>query len=106
MSNQSLRQASVRAVTGTSGTYEEDFHALFTLAGIPAGVFNERLFRWLNMQLGDAYTTLPDAMKAFAVLRGADIFGSVGTFTAQANFVINDASEFVVNDAGLYVVSP
>ena len=43
MSNQSLKQASVRAVTGTSGTYEEDWNALFTLAGVQAGVFNERL---------------------------------------------------------------
>lgn len=104
MSNQSLRQASVRAVTGTSGTYEEDFHALFTLAGVPSGVFNERLFRWLNMQLGDAYSTLPDAMRAFAAMQSAESWNQVGTFTAQANFVVNDAGDFVIDDAGLYVV--
>lgn len=104
--NQQKRQQSVRAVTGTAYHYEGDWHALFDLAGVASGTFNDRMFRWLNMQLGDAYTTLPDAMRAFAVLQGVPDFGSVGTFTAQANFVINDAGEFVVNDAGLYVVSP
>ena len=104
MSNQSLKQASVRSVTGTSCTYEEDWHALFTLAGVPTGVFNERLFRWLNMQLGDGYSTLPDAMRAFASSVSADSWDQVGTFTAQANFVVNDAGEFVVDSAGQYVV--
>jgi hypothetical protein len=37
MTQQSERQASVRAITGTAGTYEGDFHALFTSLSIPTG---------------------------------------------------------------------
>ena len=87
MSNQSLRQASVRAVTGTSGTYEEDWHALFTLAGVQAGVFNERLYAWLNAQLGTTYGTLSDAMRAYAVTQGASSWDQMGTFSPSSFYV-------------------
>lgn len=36
-------QAAVRAVTGTTQTFEGDFHALFDLAGVPPGHFSGRL---------------------------------------------------------------
>src|SRR4051812_11257448 len=91
---QGARQASVRAVTGTVGTYEGDFHALFTLAGISAGGndagggyrplgFDERFLLWINLKLSASYTNLPEAMQAMAAANGAYNFSSLGTFDAS-----------------------
>lgn len=85
MSQQGLRQASVRAATGTANTYEGDWHALFDSQGIPTGTFNERLLRYLNSVLGASYTNLPEAQAAFAAAQGATNFGSIGTFDAGLN---------------------
>jgi len=82
MSNQSLRQASVRAVTGTTGTYEGDWHALFTAGGIAAGTYNERLLAWINARLAANYTELNGAKAAFAAAEGVGQFNQIGTFTA------------------------
>lgn len=67
MSNQSSRQASVRAVTNTQFTYEGDWHALFNVAGIPEGTFNERFLAWLNLNIPQPRTNLLDAMASYAV---------------------------------------
>jgi len=83
MSNQSLKQASIRAVTGTTGTYEEDWHALFDLAGISGGAFNERLLAYINYKLSSSYNNLPSAMQAFAADNGAYNWDSLGTFDAS-----------------------
>lgn len=85
MSQQGLRQASVRAVTGTSGTYEGDWHALFDLAAIPAGDFDGRLLAWINKQLAAIYTSLPEAQQAYAAAQGAYNWASLGSiFTPTA----------------------
>lgn len=84
MSQQGLRQASVRAVTGTSLDYNGDFSALFTLKGIAAGDFNGRFLAWLNFWLSASYDNLPGAMAAFATANNATNFGAVGTFDAGA----------------------
>jgi hypothetical protein len=83
MSQQGLRQASVRAVTGTTFDYNGDWHALFTLAGIPDGDFNGRLLAWINLKLGASYSDLPAAMAALAAATGATNFSSMGTFDAS-----------------------
>lgn len=83
MSQQGLRQASVRAVTGSAESYEGDWHRLFTRAGIPAGTFNERLLRWINLKLSWHYTVLSDAQNALAAAFGAASFASLGTFNAE-----------------------
>ncbi len=94
MSQQGLRQASVRAVTGSAESYEGDWHRLFTLAGIAAGVtdaggvyrplsFNERLLLWINLKLTVAYTEINGAMQALAEYGGAFNFSSLGTFDAS-----------------------
>lgn len=67
MSNQSARQASVRAVTGTAFTYEGDWHALFTASGIPDGDFNGRFLQWLNARIPEPKTNLVDAMASYAI---------------------------------------
>lgn len=88
MSQQSLMQASIRAVTGTTYTYEGDWHALFDNDGIPLGQFNERMLRWINVRLGGAYTEINGAMAAMALAEGADSFNAIGTFTATSQSLL------------------
>lgn len=83
MSNQSLKQASVRTVTGTSLTYEGDWHALFDLLGLPSGDYNGRLLQYINVKLGTTYTNLPSAMMAFALANGASNWDGLGSFDAS-----------------------
>ena len=80
MTNQGDRQASVRAVTGTTWDYNGDWHALFDTAGIASGTFNERMIAWINGYLGASYTNINDAMQAFAVDQGFNDWDSMGTF--------------------------
>jgi hypothetical protein len=83
--NDGLKQASVRAVTGTALDYNGDWSALFTSAGIPASLgWNERMLLWINAQLSTSYTSLPQAQQAFAVNAGAYDWSSMGTFTASS----------------------
>lgn len=79
---QGARQASVRAVTATAETYEGDWHHLFDANSLPAGTYDERLLRYINLKLTKAYTNLEEAMQAFAVANGAANWSSLGTFTA------------------------
>lgn len=78
--NPADQQASVRAVTATTLTYNGDWHALFDQQGIAAGTFNERLLLWINVQLSSNYTNLPDAMSAFAIDRGSVSWDALGVF--------------------------
>ncbi len=77
MSYEAIQQ-SVRAATGTTGTYEEDWIALFEAAGIAAGFFNDRLLAWINTALGSSYAFLPDAMRAMALEDGVSRWGEIG----------------------------
>jgi|GEM_PF-1219337 len=81
MSNQSGVQAAVRDSTGTTGSYTEDWHALFDDAGVAAGTFGERLLSWINDQLGTSYANLPGAMQAFAVEQGFDGWDDMSSVT-------------------------
>lgn len=82
MSNQSLRQASARAVSGTASTYEGDFLALFADAEIEETTYNGALLSWINLKLGESYTNLPGAMAALAASESAGSWNSLGTFDA------------------------
>ena len=84
-SQQGLRQASVRAVTGTTLSYDGDWAALFTAAGIAAGNWNGRLLQWINIKLGTAYTGVVTAMAAFATNQNATNFSAIGTFDATTS---------------------
>ena len=79
--NSEARQASVRGVTSTTGTYDEDWVALFTARSAPAGTYNERLLAYINTKLSTSYTNLNDATQALAANQSADNFSSMGTFT-------------------------
>lgn len=83
MSQQGYRQASVRAVTGTAGSYEGDWHALFDLSSIPVGAYNGRLLAWINLKLGADYAEINGAMAALALNYGAANFQSLGVFDAE-----------------------
>jgi hypothetical protein len=74
-------QASVRSYTGTTGTYEGDFHALFDQNGIQAGAFNGRLLAWLNLVMGTSYDEINGAKWAFAQYQGAVDWSGLATFT-------------------------
>lgn len=84
---QGLRQASVRAVTGTTLDYNGDWMALFDAAGIALGPFDGRLLAWINLKLTAAYTELNGAMQALAAANGAFNFSSLGTFSASTGGV-------------------
>lgn len=81
--NQGARQDSVRAVTGTTLTYDGDWLALFDAAAIPAGMFDGRLLRWINGKLTSSYSNLPEAMQAFATDQGYYNWSSMGPFDAS-----------------------
>jgi len=83
MSQQGLRQASVRLVTGTTSTYEGDFHALFDGDLIPNGPFNQRLLAWINAKLSQSNTDVNQAMQSLADANSAYNFSSMGTFDAS-----------------------
>lgn len=88
MSQQGKMQASIRAVTGTTGSFEGDWHALFTLhavtGDIPNGPFEGRLLAWINAKLAAAHTNIAAAQQALAVANSAYNWSSLGTFNAAA----------------------
>lgn len=67
---QEALQASIRALTGSNRTLDEDWMTLFDAEGIAAGTFEERYLTWLNTRLGSSQATLADAQHAFAVAQG------------------------------------
>jgi len=68
--NQELRQAAVRAVTSTTGSYNEDWMALFDAASIASGEFNGRFIAWLQQQTGSSSTNINDLKADFATQLG------------------------------------
>ena len=65
--NQSDRQASVQAVTGTNLSLSGDWQTLFNINNIPANLdINSRLLLYINLRIGSSYTNLPAAKAAFA----------------------------------------
>lgn len=111
MSNQEKRQQSVRAVTGTSYFYEDDWHALFDSAGVADGFFNERMKAWINTSLGTSYQFLGDAQKAYAVSQGFTSWAEMGTFTPGGGsgptgngILLEDGTSFLLAENGNYLI--
>ena len=73
---QEARQISIRAVTSTTGSVNEDWIALFTARSAPAGEYNERMLSYINTLLSTSYTNVNDAMQALAADQSADNFSS------------------------------
>jgi hypothetical protein len=78
--NHSALQSSIRAVTGKALDYNSDWHALFDHDGITAGLgFDGRLLKWINFKLSSNYVSLPAAMHAYAVSKGAPNWSALTT---------------------------
>lgn len=88
MTQQGLRQASARAISGFApgANYNEDLLRLFDAQGIPAGTFDERQLRWINARLGSSYTNLREAMQVYAVGQGAYNWSAMGSLENTVNF--------------------
>ena len=78
--NQEGLHATVRALTSTERSYNEDWHALFDDEGIAAGPFDSRMLAWINATLSTSYTNVNEAMQAFAVEQGFANWASMNTF--------------------------
>jgi|TARA_R100000329_G_scaffold149277_1_gene139626 hypothetical protein len=79
--NSEAKQASVRGVTSTTATFNEDWLALFNARSIGAGSYNERLLAYINNKLSTSYTDINLALQALAENQSANNFSSMGTFT-------------------------
>ena len=79
--NSEAKQASVRGVTSTTATFNEDWLALFNARSIGAGTYNERLLAYINGELSTSYTDVNLALQAFATDQDDYNFSSMGTFT-------------------------
>lgn len=109
MSNQGLRQESVRAVTATALNYEGDWLALFEqlLSAEQAGItnFNGRLKDYCERVVGFRFGTVDEAMNAFALAVGnTRTFNELGAFDAAANRpakVLHDFSRLQVLPPGI-----
>ena len=81
MSNQSGVQQAIRDSTGITGTWSEDWSALFDADGTAAGTWNERMLAWINATLTASYTNINAAMQAYAVDQGFANWSSMNTIT-------------------------
>lgn len=97
--NSELRQISVRSVTSTTGTYNEDWIALFDSLSIPAGTFDERFIQYLQAQTSLSTTNLPDLMAAFAQQNGVQMWSELGTFDAGGGIPATNASATIYDGA-------
>ena len=84
MTQQGLQQAAVRESTGTSLSYDGDWHTIFDNHGIAAGPFNGRLLTYLQRALNSTSDSLPGLKQRYAELHGAhnesSLNGLVPTF--------------------------
>jgi hypothetical protein len=87
-SRQGLQQESVRARTGTTLNFNDDWQALFTLDGIAAspGNWNGRMLAWINLKMRQTFTSFVTAMDLLAIGRGGQ-GGAFGSFDATLSSI-------------------
>jgi len=93
--NQEARHQSIQAITGTSGSYNEDWVALFDLLGIASGDFNGRFIAWLQLATGSSKTNINDLTNEYATQLGFDNWSTV-TYIAPVSLGVQlwlDANE-------------
>ena len=86
MSNQGTVQTSVRTRHAQAGNrdWNGDWMELFDREAIPGGTFNERMLRWINVQLSPVvHTSVPGAMQAYATFRSAYNWSSMTSIAAS-----------------------
>jgi hypothetical protein len=75
-------QAAVRARSGSTANldWNGDWHHLWDEEEIAAGMFNERMLAWINVELAPAtYTNVAEAMQAYAESLGFYNWSSMNT---------------------------
>lgn len=89
-------QANIRAVTGTTGQWVEDWHALFNLSAIPAGQFTERLIAYyLVLNPGQRDVTAASALNYFLLNPSTVTNGAIlSLFAASEQGAWWDPSDF------------
>lgn len=99
--NQSLRQAAVRAITGTLLTYESDWHSLWDYEGVAAGTFNGRMLAWIKSGYPAAPDDVTDAMNYYAQQLGYNDWDSLTTVVSllTSDNMTWDATDNMVWDA-------
>lgn len=85
MTQQGSLQESVRAITGTSGTFNEDLDSLFKSNGGGGTTWNEKALRYFRGMTGAE--TISEAMNRFARNQGAYNWGSLGAATWPARTI-------------------
>ena len=87
-------QGTIRSLTATAGQYNEDWHALFDLAGIAKGQLNERMLAYYN-SFNTPVATVSAAMYGFALSPTAVGNGTVaGLFSAGQPGAWHEPSDF------------
>ena len=77
MSNQSSIQQSIRTITSTSGSYNEDWLGLFDYLSIAAGTFNERMETWLRFVTSSSKTNINDLKAEYASQLGLNSWDEI-----------------------------
>lgn len=67
--NQELRHASFRAISGTTGSYNEDMYAMCLTTVSDQGGLNGTLIAFLQGQLLSSATNINDLMNEFAIAK-------------------------------------
>lgn len=91
--NQELRHISVRAQTATTGTYDEDWLALFDLDGVPSGTFDERMMMWLQDKLTTTESNLNNLMNEYAISKGFTNWSAMGLFTVLFSLLLESGDQ-------------
>jgi hypothetical protein len=79
VTNQESLQTSIRLITGTSGTIDEDWMELFDDYSIASGSFNERMMLWLQSALNSSETNINALKQLYADSLGVYNWNSVYT---------------------------
>lgn len=83
MTNQEGKQASFRAIGGTSGDYNGDAIAAMLAEAATGDSFNEIMISWLQIRISDStVTNINDLQAVFAAQLGFDRWDDVDTFAA------------------------
>lgn len=92
-SNQEGRHAAFRAISGTTGNYNEDSMATFIAEGGTGTSYNELFVSWLQFRTESTQTDLADLMNVFAAQEGFTSWDDINTFEG---FVDTSGHKFTV----------
>lgn len=80
--NQEGKQTSFRAISSTTGGFNEDAMAAMIAEGATGTTYNELMISWLQTRLGSSETNINNLKQEFAAAEGFNNWDSVNTFSA------------------------